>query len=961
MRCAAKAFLILFLVACSLNAVLGAQQACQPPRLDLSQSGPDIFSSQQEQQLGEIMAQWLSIPRISNDPVVTAYLEKVGERLARHLPPAGFPVRYFLVESSWPDAFTLPGGRIYITRGLIVQLRNPDELAAILGHEMGHMVTHQSAIDTTFLLEKVLGVTRVTDREDIQRKVDDLEADWRHNRAAFRQVARRNGPDQRIADKTALYAVAAAGFSPEVYPEVFKRIAFSGGTGTWLSDFFHTTTPDQIRLRALLKAVEAMPRNCIGQRSQADPSGFQRWRKTVLDFAGWGKRREALHGVVARVRLEPLSLGELEYVRFSPDGRYLLAQRKKSIYVFSRSPFAFLFRIYAPDAQRPRFTANSRSVAFTGVGSRVQVWDLASQKRVLSYTPQLPAECAKSLLSPDASVLACLRVDGTLDLIQLPSGKIIFERRGFTRRAHRGRWGLVLPDAHLSFSPDSHYFLTHADFKTVALDLRTSKAIKLPRSLRGQLRNGFTFLSDGRLLVLRPTMQPSSILMMDNSLLPFPGYRVYMDSTGSENLSVLFEFPSGKLVGRVRAGVGANVQPATDADYLLIGLVQPYQLGIFNLATGKIEVALDQPSADVYKGAYAHQRTGGGLGLYNLKTRLLQSGAELPPGDEKKFWTLIASPDLKWLATPAGAIWDLSSGKMVFHLRKFYNGVFDGEKAIVAYFPRYQNRPGTLARIDLIKKEIEPQPANKNDRAYRQGAYLVLPEPHQTKAIQGVFNPCRWKYPDFDPMDCDVTYEVRDARSGKKLWDRRFPKEVPNFRMEPERRRVVIDWPASVAAVGDEIKQFPQLASKWETARKQPEENFVEILDSSNGSLRHAMFVNGGIQRDFLTAGQHLLAVHDGYIEIYSLATAAREGEIPGYPSAVSPTGGLLAVVGSAPNILNIYGLQSRLRIDQFAFPADIDLAQFGRDGKRLLVVTRAETAYILDMRTYQKTPFANP
>jgi hypothetical protein len=415
--------------------------ALSAPSLDLTQSGPNIFSIQQERELGEIIAQRLTYLRITDDPAVTSYIRRTGDRLARYLPHRGLPFRYFVTESSVPDAFSIPGGRIYITRGLIAQLRSPDELAAVLGHEMGHIVTHQGAIELTFLLKQVLGVSQVTDRQDIQEKFDDLAANWRRSRAAFRRVARRRGPDQLIADQVALYAMAAAGYSAEAWPAFFKRITLTGNSaGNWLSDLFHTTKPDQLRLRDLMNAEEAMPKACIEQSPRADVPAFQRWRKTVLDFTGWGKRVADLHGVIARVKLQPLTLRTVKAVRFSPNGKFLLAQKDRNIYIFTRAPFALAFRIYAPDARQPRFTPDSLSVAFTGTASRVQVWDVASRKRVLSYIPQLPSPCVMSDLSPDAKELACLRSDGVLDLIQLPSGKTVLERAGFATRAKR-KWG----------------------------------------------------------------------------------------------------------------------------------------------------------------------------------------------------------------------------------------------------------------------------------------------------------------------------------------------------------------------------------------------------------------------------------------------------------------------------------------------------------------------------------------
>ena len=226
----------------------------------------------------------------------------------------------------------------------------------------------------------------------------------------------------------------------------------------------------------------------------------------------------------------------------------------------------------------------------------------------------------------------------------------------------------------------------------------------------------------------------------------------------------------------------------------------------------------------------------------------------------------------------------------------------------------------------------------------------MVKEPQQTGRLQGIFSPCHWKYPDSDPMDCDVTYEVRDALSGRKLWNRHFAKEAPGFLVESLQGQVAIHWAISDEAVGNEIKKLPQLENKWATARKQPADDFVEILDLSNGAVPHAIFIHGGMATYFLTSGQYLRAVHRGYVEIYSLATGASEGEILGRLSAVSLSGDLLNIRNDAPNELGIYDLQSRKKVNEFSFPSDVGFDQFSRNGKRLLVLTASQTTYILDV-----------
>jgi beta-barrel assembly-enhancing protease len=73
------------------------------------------------------------------DPADTQYVTAVAASLIPHLRRQEIPYRFHVIESASINAFALPGGQIYILRGMMNFLRNEAELAAILGHEMAHV------------------------------------------------------------------------------------------------------------------------------------------------------------------------------------------------------------------------------------------------------------------------------------------------------------------------------------------------------------------------------------------------------------------------------------------------------------------------------------------------------------------------------------------------------------------------------------------------------------------------------------------------------------------------------------------------------------------------------------------------------------------------------------------------------------------------------------------------------
>ncbi len=92
-----------------------------------------------------------------------AYVQKVGEGVAAHSHRSNLIYHFTVLNSAEVNAFALPGGYVYITRGLLAYLNTEAELAAVLGHEIGHVtarhaVRQQSAATVTGLIGSVLAV-----------------------------------------------------------------------------------------------------------------------------------------------------------------------------------------------------------------------------------------------------------------------------------------------------------------------------------------------------------------------------------------------------------------------------------------------------------------------------------------------------------------------------------------------------------------------------------------------------------------------------------------------------------------------------------------------------------------------------------------------------------------------------------------------------------------------------------
>lgn len=110
-------------------------------------AGCASISTQQEVQLGQEYADQLAreLPLV-RDRQSVQYINDLGRSIARRADQRGIPYTFYIVNAPEVNAFAVPGGHIYLNRGLIERSENMSELAGVLAHEIGHVV-HRHGID----------------------------------------------------------------------------------------------------------------------------------------------------------------------------------------------------------------------------------------------------------------------------------------------------------------------------------------------------------------------------------------------------------------------------------------------------------------------------------------------------------------------------------------------------------------------------------------------------------------------------------------------------------------------------------------------------------------------------------------------------------------------------------------------------------------------------------------------
>jgi WD40 repeat protein len=946
-----------------LASSLSAQtQNCAGPISLPTPTQPNIFTDEQEVYLGDAVAAYVQRNyRVIEDADVTAYLASIGDRLIKNLPINRLRFQFFLVDLPDANAFVLPGGRIYVSRKLIAAAQSEDELASVIAHELGHLVSHDAAIDTTRMMKEVLGVTSVGDRRDIFEKYNQLIENAARKPGAFKSGDREKG--QMSADQAGMYALVAAGYDAGAMARFWDRTnETKGKKGSWFSELFGTTRPEEKRLREMVRLADTIPAACRQRIAAGRAEEFKQWQANVVSYTGFG-RKELLHGVLSKQQLSPPLRSDVIHLRFSPDGNYILAQDDSGITVLSREPFAPLFRIDAPyETYFANFSPDSQNVVFYTDNLRVERWNIAEQSRLDTKEVVVRKGCLQTRLSPDGKLLACLGPDYDLNLINVDSGVSVWRKKEFYSPTYSDYiliWArtfilkadssdLNLPLIEMHFSPSGRYFAaggwdqdeyrtTHNGNVAEVVDITNFSKVSIPDSLKRLICGGFTFLDDERIAGINES---------------------------NVKKSGVVKFPSGEVLYEVELWRKGMTAP-TRGDYLLIRPIKNYPLGVLDFKQKTISKVNERAALDIYEPFFVAERRNGELGLYRMEKNEIVGSAVLSNQSLGRLRVVELSSQMKWLALSGnsrGGIWNLEKGESVLSLRNFQGGFVSDDGFFFADFPKYEEADRNVAKFNLATGDIVPGPKIEAPTAHQYGRYIFI-----TKSAKSIEK----EKQDFEAKNArdsgeradyakNILIEMLDARTMQSLWSKSYPKEAPRVWISAINDSLALLWSVNSEHAKNEIKNDERLAQQQSRMAEKEGDYFLQILDAKTGNELGKLLIETGkgsfgLANVYAVADWVIVRDTQNRVLVYSLKTGEQRGRVFGHNATVSLAANLLCIENEMGK-LTIYDLNTFEKLDELIFSSPISLVRFSADGRKLFVLASNQTYYVLDVSNSRPT-----
>lgn len=238
------------------------------------------ISTQQEVQLGQQYATEINrqLPIVQNSRI-HGYINQLGESIARRVDPRGLDYTFYVVNAKGVNAFAVPGGYIYVNRGLIERAANESELAGVLAHEIAHVVERhsveqlQKAQNANLMASVLYGVL-------LQRPPSGVEQVGIQvgGSAIFAGYSR---DAERESDVEGVKYLVATGIDPRGMPSFFHKLMEERQRSpSTVEQWFSTHPLTEERIQLVEQQINAYPASTLNSLRR-DSQSFQTFKSRV--------------------------------------------------------------------------------------------------------------------------------------------------------------------------------------------------------------------------------------------------------------------------------------------------------------------------------------------------------------------------------------------------------------------------------------------------------------------------------------------------------------------------------------------------------------------------------------------------------------------------------------------------------------------------------------------------------
>ena len=655
---------------------------------------------------------------------------------------------------------------------------------------------------------------------------------------------------------------------------------------------------------------------------------------------------EELHGVLSHQPLKPPLRDAAVTLRYSPDGRTLMIQNASGVYLFSREPFVLRAHIATEDVYPARFSSNSQEITLISHALILGREKLPAGPRLEQRALRFHDGCLDAELSPSAEFFACLTPDFNFVVYEISTNSLIFSASlGQSNSPYRvvhipldpdtafpspfgfrlaNSWdsmaGKGMKFLSMDFSPDSKTLLVRNESEAFAVDLTTRRKASLAGWLHKRLHASFCLENDNRILIASGEREDSPVIVSLN--------------TGGVTGNPAFKADGVRLAGNPR--------------YALLSDTGARGVRLFDLeANHELEVPSNL-SIDIFGTEMAVLNDQGKLFLHKIGEKRSFLAVDLPLDSLPMLRAAAVTPTLDRVAFSldgTSAAFQVATGERTLTGPRVSAAKFSDQTSAYFLLPRDRNDSPRVVQFALGSGKTTPSWSGGKD-SLRPGGTVLLEYALPT-LIGRRFGVSE---------DNDIPYRLRalDVTTGKELWKREFFENSPVPFADPQGERLILGWYAKSPGAESAAKRIPQVWEIFKHAKISKLDSYFEVLDALSGKSVGGVLIqvgSGPASYDAaFSAGDALFLIKDGKrVSVYSLQDGNLKARITGGIPTANSRNNLFAME-EGPGRIVIYDLATAAKLDQQIFPDSIAYTHFSEDGNRLLVLTKHQVTYVLDV-----------
>jgi WD40 repeat protein len=657
-----------------------------------------------------------------------------------------------------------------------------------------------------------------------------------------------------------------------------------------------------------------------------------------------------LRGVLTRQPLHPAIRGRKVRLQFSPDGKYLLLQSESGLFLFSVQPLRPVLHIDAGYLYPVRFSPDSQTLSGVSFALRTVRWHVPDGKVISIGELQVPDGCIAGDVSPDGQLFVCHRVDLSVHGYDLNSRSEVFGEEPRFRITP----SVVVPSA---LPPNNVY--------AASLGLVSVRSLQIFAN-EGRYPDKFFFSPDGTLFALASPNDLAIWNLSSKRRISVPGALgkftdaglCFLDSarvllTGVPQHAEIVSLVSGKVVSKLNFEASAATL-ASNGGYLVFTATEAGAGRLYDIKADRVLDLPDNIAVDLRDEVLALFDSTGELHLSHLGEPAPFASAIVPLEDSPARFSVATSPGLDLLAFGFGlqtGLYRVATGQRIVAIGRSSAETIPNRD--FAYFlrPTEDRKAMDVVQADAAGASLDSW--WKTEATFIRGTPAVFFEYQLLGPKQQV--------PEVLP-DGKIPFQLtaREPQERDILWQKSFISSHPVPFVDSQGKNLVLAWEGGTEAARSAAKRCPQAWKLFQKVKPTRNDTFFEVLDSVSGRTLGGVLVrtgSGPLSFDSVAAVGSVLIIAkaEGRITLYSLDDGEIKARLNGTLPAANAQSQLLSLAENDTH-LGVYDLHSGKKVDLQNVGQPITYVHFSEDGTRLLVLTRSQIVYVLDVSDAAKS-----